>query len=97
MGFQTYQSLVNWCNIFGVQPPSEQEFKTIIPDFVTSLQDGVVVLEPLEEIVEEKTVVPVKVEHQKKKSSKKRKSSFKDDDVNDDEVEHIQSFEEETK
>lgn len=52
-GIQAYGALIERCGAMGVQPPTEQEYVLIVPKPVSSQQDGVVVLEPVEPTEEE--------------------------------------------
>jgi hypothetical protein len=45
-GIVTYQKLQEKCQKLGVSPPSEEEFKNVVPVLVSSPQEGVVVLDP---------------------------------------------------
>jgi len=47
LGISTYESLKNWCRRTGVEPPTEQEFRTEIPidAYVNNPQEGVIVLQ----------------------------------------------------
>jgi len=44
-GISTYGALTHWCNRIGVVPPTEAEFKAVMPVPVNSPQEGVIVLE----------------------------------------------------
>ena len=45
-GVVTYQKLQEKCRSLGVSPPSEEEFKKVIGEPISSPQEGVVVLDP---------------------------------------------------
>ena len=53
-GISAYGTLVIWCDRIGVVPPTEEEFREVVPTPVNSAQEGVVVLEP-PPVVEEQT------------------------------------------
>ena len=53
-GITAYGTLVIWCDRIGVVPPTEEEFRAVVPVPVNSAQEGVVVLEP-PPVVEEQT------------------------------------------
>ena len=44
-GLTTYAALAHWCARIGVLPPTEKEFNDVMPPPVTSIQEGIVVLE----------------------------------------------------
>lgn len=47
MGITTYDSLVNRCDRIGVQPPTQDEFVSVMPEtIVNNPLEGVVVVEP---------------------------------------------------
>ena len=45
-GISTYQKLQEKCAKLGVSSPTEEEFKAIFPERVSSPQEGIVVLDP---------------------------------------------------
>lgn len=45
-GIQAYGALVERCAALGVQPPTEAEYTVIVPERVSSQQDGVIVVDP---------------------------------------------------
>jgi len=45
-GISAYETLVIRCQRMGVLPPTEAEFRAVVPHPVNSAQEGVVVLEP---------------------------------------------------
>lgn len=59
-GVQTYAALVNRCARIGVQPPPEEEYKSLRPAVVTSQSDGVIVLEPPDVVENKKEEIPTK-------------------------------------
>lgn len=47
-GIQAYGALVERCSAMGVQPPSEEEYTSVVPvATATSQQDGIIVVDPL--------------------------------------------------
>lgn len=60
-GIVAYGALVERCTALGVQPPEEAEYNVIVPQPISSQQDGVIVLEPpppVDDLPEEIVFIP---------------------------------------
>lgn len=51
-GITAYETLAIWCHRIGVVPPTEAEFREVMPVRINSPQEGVVVLEPIKVVDE---------------------------------------------
>lgn len=71
-GIQSYAGLVNYCRRLGVTEPSDIVYKKIAKKQVTSQQDGIVILEPIDE---QEDNVNLDVDGSKKKKKRKKKTS----------------------
>jgi hypothetical protein len=72
-GISTYAGLETRCARMGVEPPTEDEYKVVRPNMVSSPSDGVVVLPPL--VDEEFDLDDVSEESKKKRKKRKQESS----------------------
>lgn len=68
-GVQTYNGLLELCNRLGVAPVTEEQYKKEIkPLLVTSQEDGIVVIEPIEVIEEQEQQLVLKKKNLRKKN-----------------------------
>ena len=72
-GAQTYVALVTRCDRIGVLPPTEAEYRVVMPDVVSSPSDGLIVLQPL--VVDEEPIEPVVEDSEKPKRGKRKKNT----------------------
>ncbi len=88
LGITTYTSLCIWCKRMGMSPPTQKEFEIVFPAqvHVNSPQEGVIVIEPLEQQDDAQTAPDVDEVHDfdptedpVKKHPKKKGKSTKDD------------------
>lgn len=78
-GIQSYVSLVDTCDVLGVQPPTEHEYTQLFPQQVTSHQDGIIVLGDIDPVIHEN--IKEKIVSQLTKKRKKKTSSDLDEKV----------------
>ena len=68
-GIQSYSGLVGYCQRLGVKEPTIDVYKKIAKKQVTSQQDGIVILEPIDE-QEDVSEIDVPKKKKKRKISK---------------------------